>query len=234
MADSILEVEEITSISSSLAINIGTLNNRLIKSMVKAGIKSNEIAIPSILDPVGVGASKLRMDATFQLMEEVQFSVVSGNVSEIKTIYKKNGTTSGVDANKEDEVVGDNLDDMVDMCKKLSKQTGAIISMTGAIDIIADSTRANIIYNGNPLMTKISGTGCMLTTLIAAYCGANPDHIFEATSMATLHMGVAGDLAFEKLEKIKGGTSSYKMLLLDSIYQIDYKDLEEVGKIETR
>lgn len=234
MADSILEVEEITSISDALVINIGTLNDRLVKSMIRAGKKSNQLDLPSILDPVGVGASKLRMDATFALLEEINFSVISGNASEIKTIYQKSGRTSGVDANEEDRIEGENLDEMIAMCKELSKKTGAIISMTGAIDIVADATRANVIYNGNPLMTSISGTGCMLTSLIGAYCGANPDSLFEATSLASLHMGLAGDLAFEKLENLDAGTSSYRMFLIDSISQIDYSTIEEAGRFESR
>ena len=88
MADSVLEVEEITSICSALVVNIGTLNERVIESMIKAGKKANEIDNPTILDPVGVGASKLRRETTFKLLEEVDFSIISGNASEIKTIYK--------------------------------------------------------------------------------------------------------------------------------------------------
>lgn len=104
MADSVLEVEEITSICSALVVNIGTLNERVIESMIKAGKKANEIDNPTILDPVGVGASKLRRETTFKLLEEVDFSIISGNASEIKTIYKEDGTTSGVDANEEDKI----------------------------------------------------------------------------------------------------------------------------------
>ncbi len=234
MADSALEVEEITSISDSLVINIGTLNERLIESMVKAGKKANKVGNPTILDPVGVGASTLRKNTTFKLLEEINFSVISGNASEIKAIYKEGGRTSGVDANEEDRIEEINLNQMVEICKKLSKKTGAIISLTGAIDIVAFKNKANIIYNGNPLMSKISGTGCMLSGLLGAYCGANKNSLFEATSLALAHMGLAGDLALEKLEEKQGGLSTYKILLIDAISQIDYKILKRGVKIETR
>ncbi len=234
MADSILEVEEITSICSALVINIGTLNERVIDSMIKAGRKSNQIGNPTILDPVGVGASTLRLKTTFKLLEEVSFSIISGNVSEIKTIYKESGKTTGVDANEEDKIEEENLDEMVQMCKDLSKRTGAIISLTGAIDIVASSKRVNVIYNGNPLMSKVSGTGCMLSTVIGAYCGANKDDLFNATTLAVAHMGLAGEIAFEKLRQVQGGTSSYKMFLIDAISQINYEILERGLKIESR
>ena len=234
MADSIMEVEEITSICNALVINIGTLNERVIGSMIKAGKKANQIGIPIILDPVGVGASTLRRETTFKLLEEISFSIISGNASEIKTIYKESGTTSGVDVNTEDKVEEDNLDEMVQMCKDLSKKTGTIISLTGAIDIVANFEKANVIYNGNPLMTKVSGTGCMLSTVIGAYCGANKDDLFNATTLAVAHMGLAGEISFERLKKIQGGTSSYKIFLIDAISQINSKILKESVKIETR
>lgn len=234
MADSILEVEEITSICNALVINIGTLNERVINSMVKAGKRSNEITNPTILDPVGVGASTLRRETTFKLLDEISFSVISGNASEIKTIYKESGTTSGVDANEEDKIDEENLNQMVKMCKELSRKTGGIISLTGAIDIVATPDRANVIFNGNPLMGKVSGTGCMLSTVIGAYCGANKDDLFNTTTLAVAHMGLAGEIAFKRLEKNQGGTSSYKGFLIDAISQIDYKILKEGVKIETR
>ena len=234
MADSILEVEEITSISNALVINIGTLNERVIDSMIKAGKKSNEINNPVILDPVGVGASDLRRKTTFRLMEEVGFSIISGNASEIKAIYQQSGKTSGVDANEEDKIEEENLQHLVQMCKDLSKSTGAIISLTGAIDIVANEKEANVIYNGNPLMSKVSGTGCMLSCIIGAYCGANRDDLFNAATLAVAHMGLAGEIAFSKLQEIQGGTSSFKMLLIDAISQIDYKTLKEGVKIENR
>lgn len=234
MADSILEVEEITSICNALVINIGTLNERVIESMIKAGIKANQIGNPTILDPVGVGASTLRRETTFRLLEEISFSIICGNVSEIKAIYQQGGKTTGVDANEEDKIEEDNLDQLVQMCKELSKGTGAIISLTGAIDIVASSEKANVIYNGNPLMSQVSGTGCMLSTVIGTYCGANKDDLFNAATLAVAHMGLAGEIAFEKLKQVKGGTSSYKILLIDAISQIDYKALKEGVKIESR
>lgn len=234
MADSIIEVEEITSICNALVINIGTLNERVIDSMIKAGKKANKIGNPTILDPVGVGASKLRRETTFELLKQIDFSIISGNASEIKTIYKESGKTSGVDANEEDQIEEGNLGEMVEMCKELSKRTGSIISLTGAIDIVAHVNKANVIYNGNPLMSKVSGTGCMLSAVIAAYCGANKDDLFNATTLAVAHMGLAGEIAFEKLTEVQGGTSSYRIFIIDAISQINYEKLKEGVKIETR
>lgn len=234
MSDCIKEVEEITSICDALVINIGTLNESVVESMVKAGKEANQINNPVVLDPVGIGASKFRKETVSKLVDEIIFSVISGNASEIKTLYEESGTTSGVDVNEEDKIGKTNLADMIQMCQNLSKKTGAIISLSGAIDIVASTEKANVIYNGTPLMSKISGTGCMLSTIIGAYCGANKDNLFEATTLAVAHMGLAGEMALEKLAQIEGGTASYKLFLIDALSKINYQILKEGIKIENR
>lgn len=234
MADDIAEVEEITSICSSVVINIGTLNERTVASMIKAGKRANELGHPVILDPVGAGASKLRTGTVFQLLNEVKFSVIRGNISEIKTVGQGSGTTKGVDADVSDAVREENLEEAIAFAKSVSKKTGAVIAITGAIDIIADKQKAFVIRNGNPLMSKVTGTGCMLTTIIGSYCGANPDHILEATAAAVCLMGVSGELAYEKKTTQKAGTSTYKTLIIDAVSNMDAATLKGEAKIEIR
>lgn len=103
MADDEKEVEEITSICQGLVLNIGTLNQRTIVSMLKAGKKANELGHPIVLDPVGIGASHLRNQCVKELLENLKISVIRGNISEMKAIAL--GTrTHGVDANEEDAI----------------------------------------------------------------------------------------------------------------------------------
>lgn len=234
MADDKNEVEEITSICNALDINIGTLNERTIESMLLAGKKSNELSHPVVLDPVGAGASKLRTETTFKLLNEISFSVIRGNISEIKTVYAGSGTTKGVDADVSDIVTEENLNEAVEFAKKLSEKTGSIIAITGAIDIIADNNKAYIVKNGHAMMSKITGTGCMLTALITAFCGANTDNLLDATATAVAMMGLCGELAYENVIKNNGGTSSYRTYLIDEISKITSKTLEEGTKIEVR
>lgn len=234
MTDEQNEVEEITAISSALVINIGTLNERTIVSMLKSGEKANQLGHPVILDPVGAGASALRTKTTFQLMNEIKFSVIRGNISEIKTVVQGSGTTKGVDADISDAVTDDNLDDATALAKDLSAKTGAVIAVTGAIDIVADSTQAYIIRNGNALMSKISGTGCMLTTVIAAYCAANPGQHLEATAAAVAAMGCCGELAYQRLRDTDSGTSSYRIYIIDAMSKLNAEMLKGGARIESR
>jgi hydroxyethylthiazole kinase len=235
MADDIEEVEEIVSISSSLVINIGTLNSRTIESMIKAGKKANEQNIPVILDPVGVGASRLRTDTANKLLNEVKFAVVRGNISEIKALGNTNAKgAKGVDADLADSINEENLDEVVEYIKSLSEKLSSVIAVTGAIDIVSDSKKTYIIRNGHPMMGKISGTGCMLSSIIGAYCGANKDNIVDATAAAVCIIGLSGELAYEKILKNDEGTSMIRSHLIDFMSKIDDKILEEGAKFEIR
>ncbi len=113
MADDKDEVEDITTICAGLNINIGTLNRRSIASMLIAGKRANKLNHPVVLDPVGVGASKLRTDTAMQLLEEIKFAVIRGNISEIKTLVFGSGTTKGVDADMADKITEENLDEII-------------------------------------------------------------------------------------------------------------------------
>jgi hydroxyethylthiazole kinase len=234
MADDLLEVEDITSICDALVINIGTLNARTIESMLKAGKKANELKHTVVLDPVGAGASKLRTDTTFKLLNEIHFSVIRGNISEIKTVSQGSGSTKGVDADVSDTVTDENVEDAVQFAKDLSKKTGSVIAITGAIDIVADAQKAYVIRNGHYMMSKISGTGCMLTSIIGAFCAAYPQNILDATATAVCAMGICGELAFERMQQNDAGTSSLKMYLIDFMSKISPEILKEGAKIEIR
>lgn len=234
MADDEKDAVEITSLCNALVINIGTLNDRTIATMLKTGKRANELSHPVFLDPVGAGASKLRTDTTFKLLEEVKFAVIRGNISEIKTVYKGSGTTKGVDADISDAVTENNLDETISFAKELSSRTNAVIAITGAIDIVADSNKAYIIRNGHKMMSKVTGTGCMLTAVIAAYCAANPDNHLDAAAAAVSAFGLCGELAYEKTVKNDAGTSSYRTYLIDAMSKLDAETLKGGMKIESR
>ena len=233
MADDIDEVEEITSICNGLCINIGTLNNRTIRSMFAAGKRANELDHPVILDPVGAGASALRTDTSLQLLDEVKFSVIRGNISEIRTLALGSGTTKGVDADVADKVTDENLDDVASFAKAFSKKTGAVVVITGAIDIVADDSRAYCIRNGHAMMSSITGTGCQLSAMTAAFVSANTAHPLEAAAAAVTAMGYAGETAYARLAG-PDGNSTYRNYIIDAIFNMTPKMLEEGAKYEVR
>ena len=233
MADDSAEVEDITTICGGLNINIGTLNSRTITSMVLAGKKANTLGHPVVLDPVGAGASRLRTDTANRLLREVQFTVIRGNISEIKTLASGSGTTKGVDADVADKVTEENLDSAVAFAKKFAAETGAVVAITGAIDIVADAHKAYCIRNGHPMMSSITGTGCQLSALTAAFVTANKDHPLEAAAAAVCAMGLAGQVAQQRLTPLDGN-ATYRNHIIDAIYNMTPEQLEEGATYEVR
>ena len=233
MADDAAEVEDITTICGGLNINIGTLNSRTITSMLLAGKKANALGHPVVLDPVGAGASKLRTDTAFRLLREVKFTVIRGNISEVKTLASGAGTTKGVDADVDDKVTEENLDAAVAFAKKFAAETGAVVAITGAIDIVADGEKAYCIRNGHPMMSSITGTGCQLSALTAAFVTANPDQPLEAAAAAVCAMGLAGEIAHGRLSPLDGN-STYRNYIIDAVYNMTPAQLEEGATYEVR
>lgn len=232
MADEIEEVEEITSICNALNINMGTLNSRTVPAMIMAGKKANELGHPVIFDPVGVGASTYRKNTAEKIIREVKISIIRGNFSEIKAL-RDGGKTKGVDANDVDVIDSENIDEIVKFCKAFSKETGAVIIVTGVIDIVADENKAFAIKNGHYMMSKISGTGCMLSALLGAFAGANPDNLLEASLVAVALMGLCGELAYEKLEANEGNLA-YKNKIFDEMFHMNGEKLETGAKYEIK
>ena len=233
MADDQEEAAEIAAVCAGLNLNIGTLNSRTIASMLIAGKRANELNHPVVLDPVGAGASKLRPETAMQLLEEVKFSVIRGNISEIKTLASGSGTTKGVDADVAAKVTEENLDYMIAFAKAFAKKTGAVIAITGAIDIVADSNKAYCIRNGHPMMSSITGTGCQLSAMTAAFVTANPEHPLEAAAAAVSAMGLAGEIAHSSLTEMDGN-STYRNYIIDAIYNMTPEMLEKGANYEVR
>ena len=233
MADDVEEVEEITSICQGLNINIGTLNKRTILAMIKAGRKANELEHPVVLDPVGVGASQLRTQTAFELIENVHFNVIKGNISEIKVLAFKQGMSHGVDANIEDTVTEENLEQSIAFVKDFACQTNSIIVVTGAIDLVVDKQHCFVIRNGEKEMSKITGTGCQLSALITAFISANEDQMLNAVAGAVCTMGLAGEIAKKNMLETDGN-STYRHRIIDAIYLMDGETLEKGAKYEIR
>jgi hydroxyethylthiazole kinase len=233
MSDEPKDVAEITSICSGLNINIGTLNQRSIEAMFIAGHKAEELSHQLLLDPVGAGASSLRTETALKLMKELHFNVIRGNVSEIKTLAKGSGTTKGVDADAADAVTEKNLDQMIAFTKNFASETGSIIAITGAIDLVADQDHCYVIRNGRAEMGRITGTGCQLSGMMTAFLAANPEDQLEAAAAAVCTMGLAGEIGMQHMQAYDGN-ATYRNRIIDAVYNMDSTILKQGAKYELR
>lgn len=262
MADHPEEVREVTAISSCLLLNLGTLKERSGLSMIRAGRTANELGIPIVLDPVGAGSSRHRTEAAVEVIKQVHPSVIRGNATELKAVLKglKGETmiqaSRGVDGAFCD--VGSEMSKTVflENAKSLCDITGAVAVMTGAVDFVVSPDETWKIKNGCSMMSRITGSGCMLDGLIAAYMGTAllpyresgfkdfcPDislaripqlstAIFTAAGLATALSGLCGQRAAEKTQQVQGGTGSFCRFFLDEISLSDEKLLKGGAEIE--
>lgn len=233
MSDEPEDVEDITSICGGLNINIGTLNKSSIEGMYRAGKKAAELGHVILLDPVGAGASKLRTDTAVGLMDAVKFTVIRGNISEIKTLALGSGTTKGVDADVADAVTEETLESAVNFVRSLAEKTGSIIAVTGAIDLVANAEKCFVIRNGRPEMGRITGTGCQLSGMMTAFLVANPDNQLEAAAAAVCAMGLAGEIGWGNMQE-GDGNSTYRNRIIDAVYNMDGSMLDRGAKYEIR
>lgn len=233
MSDDEEDVSDITSICGGLNINIGTLNKNTIPSMFIAGRRANELGHPVLLDPVGAGASALRTGTASRLIDELSLTVIRGNISEIKALSQGSSTTKGVDADAADQVNASNIDSVTAFAAGFAKKIGAVVAITGATDIITDGDRTCCIQNGDPMMSRVTGTGCMLSAMTTAYVVANPDRVFEAVCAATMAMGLAGETARARMSEADGN-SSYRNYIIDAICNMSGEQLEKGAKYEMR
>lgn len=230
MADDEREVEEMVSIANALVINIGTLNERTINAMIKAGKKANELNLPVVLDPVGVGATKLRTDTAFRLINEIKFTLIRGNVSEIGVLAGGFGSTRGVDASEKD--IDNGLQKAIEYAREVNKNTDCIVAVSGKIDVVSDKSKTIICENGNASMAQISGSGCILSALLGAFLATEEDKL-KAVSLGVAAMGICGEKAFEKTIKEKHSIASFKAFLIDALHDLGDEELN-ISKIVSK
>lgn len=231
MSDEPADVEDIASICGGLTLNIGTLNERSIQGMFAAGERASELGHPIVLDPVGAGASALRTRTAGDLLDKLAVSVIRGNMSEVKALAGGSAATRGVDVCPDDAVCEDNLAAGAAFARAFAAKTGAVVAITGAIDIVADAERAYAVRNGSPLMGRITGAGCMLSCACTAFAVANPGATLDAMAAAVAGMGLAGQVAQNRMSGYDGN-GSFRTYLLDALYNLDGAALEAGAKVE--
>ena len=223
MADDVREAAEAVRGSAALVCNLGAI--AAVDAMVSAGKTANELGKPVVLDPVAAGNTALRRQESGRLLAGVKFAAIRGNASEIRALARGELTGSGVDVSGEDAVTDATLPRTVETARLLAKQTGAVVAVSGPIDVVTDGGQTILLRNGCATMARITGSGCMLTSLLGAFCGADPGHPFEAACAAIAAMGVAGDLAEERRLRNGTGNATFRTDLIDTVFNLTEEQL---------
>lgn len=225
MAHDIREVEEAVCGAQALVCNLGAIE--WVDSMVLAGKKANALATPVILDPVGAGSTTLRRSLAARLLEQVRFSVIRGNASEIRALAGRRGLSAGVDVSTLDVITEETLPASVEMLRFLAQKTDSVIAVSGKLDVISNGDETVVLRNGCATMARMTGSGCMLSALMGAFCGAMPKDPFSAACAAMGAMGVCGELAEKRRLKQGTGNATFRTDLIDAMFNLTETDLME-------
>ena len=230
MAHHPLEVAEAVAGVQALVLNLGAVGDR--EAMYTAGREANRLGVPVVFDPVAAGFTGLRRETARKLLEEIRFAVIRGNASEILALAEDREGGSGVDVAAADTVTESGLPRAAELAQTLSRRTGAVVVLSGAVDVVADGRQALFLRNGSPTMARITGSGCMLSALTGAFCGACPDKPFDAAAAAAASIALAGERA-EELRLQKGtGNATFRIDLIDSVFNLTEEQLTQGVRYE--
>lgn len=210
MTDDPIDAAEVVEFAKvdALVFNIGTVTNKQVNAMIEAGKKASELGVPIILDPVAAGATPFRSKSIKRMLEELNISVIKGNLAEIKACLGVETTSKGVDST-EDESEAEKY------VVALAKKYNCVVAMTGVEDVISDGNRVARIRNGSENLPKVIGTGCTIGALVGTFSGVTDDYFYSAMT-GVIIMGIAGEIA-DSMRSEGDGYYTYKHHLLDTL-----------------
>ncbi|NOR23292.1 MAG: hydroxyethylthiazole kinase [Desulforhopalus sp.] len=222
MAHAENEVEDMVAFAGALILNIGTLTESWVASMLKAGQQATALQTPIILDPVGSGATPFRTASAKLIIEKTKVSIIRGNASEVLSLGSQQSTTKGVDTMH-------SVQNAALTASHLAQELKTILAITGPIDLVTDGSRVFNIANGHPLMPYVTGTGCSATAVTGAFAAVDTDYL-TAAATALAFFGLAGEMAGETAN----GPGTFMVHLLDALYTMTPEQLEKGCRISER
>lgn len=231
MADDPAEAAEITLAARGLCLNLGTLHSSSVPAMYAAGAAAAAKGIPLVLDPVGAGSSTFRTQTARDLTRALRPAVLRCNPTELAALAGREGGGAGVDAAPADRITEANLTDSAPRIAAQARELGAVVAVTGAVDLVTDGTVCYAVRNGRPEMGRVTGTGCQLSALLTAFLSVRPDRPLEAALGAVCAMGLAGELAWGRMAP-SDGNAAYRGRIIDAIYHLSGQALEKGARYE--
>jgi hydroxyethylthiazole kinase len=213
------EVADMVRISRALVLNIGTLNREVVDSMILAGKTANELGIPVLFDPVGAGATPFRTEMAQKVMEEVKISILRGNAAEVANVLGEKWEIKGVDA-------GEQQGNSMELAISAARKFHTIVVITGKDDVLTDGDTTYIVSNGHPLLTKVTGTGCLVTSVIGAFAGVDRNLLRAALSALTFY-GIAAEKAVDKVGDL--GPGSFQIEFLNQLDLVSSEDIHQLA-----
>lgn len=208
------EMAEIQAGCDALVCNLGA--TECFDAMLEAAKQAKISGHPMVIDPVGCGGSTFRREFFKKLIELCKPACIRGNYSEIMALAKDAATATGVDCVGLDVYATEDLRQIEQAASKLSVAVGCVVVATGEIDIIADGDKAEAVYGGDTLLKRITGAGCMASSLMGAYLAV--DNSYDSIKACCVRMKKAGEEAARITREAGKGTMTFREKMIDALY----------------
>ncbi|WP_411798878.1 hydroxyethylthiazole kinase [Halonotius sp. F2-221B] len=209
MADGPNDGPEMAHGASAVLLNTGQVNDSLSEAIYETGLAANELGVPVVLDPVGMGSTPTRNELVERLLADVEFAAIKGNYGEITALAGAEAEVRGV------ESVGE-YDEIEQTAQAVAESADTVVVASGETDIVATADAAYRVDAGHEMMGEVVGTGCILGGAVATFCGGVDDTLTAALH-ATLAFGLVGERA---ADSEYSGPASYHTNLLDGIWNL--------------
>lgn len=216
------EVADMAKIAGALVLNIGTLTHDEIEAMLIAGKSANEHGVPVVFDPVGAGATPYRTETARRIVDEVSISIIRGNAAEVANVIGKEWTIKGVDA-------GEGTGNTIELAQTAAKKLNTTVIITGKDDVLTDGRTTYVVHNGHPYLTKVTGAGCLLSSVIGAFSAVEKDLLLASVSALATY-GVASEMAAKQTEAV--GPGSFQIELLNQLSKVSSEDILKNANLE--
>nr|WP_300128236.1 hydroxyethylthiazole kinase [uncultured Butyricicoccus sp.] len=220
MADAPEEADAVTAHAQALVLNIGQLCPRKLQAMLCSGQRANQMGIPVVLDPVGVGVSPMRTAGVQQILQTVHISILRCNRSEAACIYGIHTTGKGIDS---DQTLS--VSDGAALTSALAARYHCTVAMTGAVDLISDSIQTFELHGGHQMLSRVTGMGCVSSVLCAAYAAVSQEDYLTAAIAGLGSIAAAGQLAYQRAGI--QGTGSFHIAVIDALSQLNTDTLQQ-------
>ena len=223
MVDIVDEAGMFAAIASGLLINLGTPTPEQRAASVEAVAAANAAGTPWVLDPVAIGALPVRTALAHDLAAQ-RPTAIRGNASEILALAEMSAGGRGVDAT-------DTPDAAADAAFALAERHGSVVAVSGAVDLLTDGQRIIRIANGDRLLTRVTGGGCALGAVMAAFLGAARGTSTD-TLVAVAAASVFYTVAAERAAAVASGPGTFATALLDALASTTHTEVVEAARVE--
>lgn len=223
MASALEEVRDVARMASVVVLNMGTLDKEAVEAMLAAGEAANRHGVPVVFDPVGAGATPYRTETARRIAGSVRLAAIRGNVAEIANVIGEPWEIKGVDA-------GAGSGDVRALAERAARKLGTVVVATGKDDIVTDGSRTNQSSHGHPILTQVTGTGCLLSAVVGAFLAVGRDDAVEAATEAVAFYGIAAETARELTAD--GGPGSFQIEFLNQLALVTPDMVREQARIE--